>query len=144
MKKAAVLFILFVFPIVAYLFFATGVNSFMYLPTLTKSVPELGAWQSLHQKPVALTKKITILGFPGKDILKNKSNYFDLNQKIYNKNKDFRDFQFVMVSPIGTEDDVKKSFADSRILPISLNGFSCLRPMPKSKRFTTDSNCVES
>lgn len=108
MKKAAVLFILFVFPIVAYLFFATGVNSFMYLPTLTKSVPELGAWQSLDRKPVALHKKITILGFPGRDILKNKSNYFDLNQKIYNKNKDFKDFQFVMVSPIGTEDEVKE------------------------------------
>jgi hypothetical protein len=73
MKKAAVLFILFVFPIVAYLFFATGVNSFMYLPTLTKSVPELGAWQSLHQKPVALTKKITILGFPGRTFLKTKA-----------------------------------------------------------------------
>lgn len=108
MKKAVVLFILFIFPIVAYLFFATGVNSFMFLPTLTKSVPDLGQWQSLDGKPVTLNKKITILGFPGKEILKNKSNYFDLNQKIYNKNKDFKDFQFVMLSPIGTEEDVKE------------------------------------
>ena len=108
MKKNFVLFFLFIFPIVAYLFFATGVNSFMYLPTVTPSVPDVGHWQSLNGQPVTLDKKITILGFTGTDIQKHKGNYFNLNQKIYNKNKDFKDFQFVMVAPEGTQNQVKE------------------------------------
>lgn len=108
MKKNLVLFVLFVFPIVAYLFFATGVNSFMYLPTVTKNIPDIKEWTSLDGKKVTLDKKITILGFSGHDILRNKGNYFNLNQKIYNKNRDFKDFQFVMVAPTGTEPQVKE------------------------------------
>lgn len=107
MKKNIVLFILFIFPIVAYLFFATGVNSFMFLPTVTPTIPDLGHWHSLNGEPVTLNKKITILGFTGDNITYNKGNYFNLNQKIYNKNKDFKDFQFVMVAPEGTQDQVK-------------------------------------
>ena len=38
----------------------------------------------------------------------NKGNYFNLNQKIYHKNKDFKDFQFVMVAPEGTQDQVRE------------------------------------
>lgn len=106
MKKNLVLFFLFVFPIVAYLFFATGVNSFMYLPTVTSRIPDLNQWKTIEGESVTLDKKITILGFPGRDILTNKGNFFNLNQKIYNKNKDFNDFQFVMVSPKGTEPQV--------------------------------------
>ena len=108
MKKNIVLFILFIFPIVAYLFFATGVNSFMFLPTVTPTIPDLGHWHSLNGEPVTLNKKITILGFTGDNITYNKGNYFNLNQKIYNKNKDFKDFQFVMVAPEGTQDQVKE------------------------------------
>ena len=108
MKKKLVLFILFIFPIVAYLFFATGVNSFMTLPTVTKNIPDIGHWKSLDGSTVTLNDKITILGFSGKDILKNKGNYFNLNQKIYNKNKDFKDFQFIIIAPDGTQDDVKE------------------------------------
>ena len=108
MKKNLVLFFLFIFPIVAYLFFATGVNSFMFLPTVTPNVPDLAHWKSLKGETVTLNKKITILGFTGTDILKNKGNYFNLNQKIYNKNKEFKDFQFVMVAPLGTENQVQQ------------------------------------
>ena len=108
MKKNIVLFILFIFPIVAYLFFATGVNSFMFLPTVTPTIPDIGKWHSLNGEPVTLNKKITILGFTGNDIIHNEGNYFNLNQKIYNKNRDFKDFQFVMIAPEGSEESVKK------------------------------------
>lgn len=108
MKKNIVLFVLFIFPIVAYLFFATGVNSFMFLPTVTPNIPDLGHWHSLNGAPVTLNKKITILGFTGNNILVNKGNYFNLNQKIYNKNREFKDFQFVMVAPEGTQGQVKE------------------------------------
>lgn len=108
MKKNIVLFTLFIFPIVAYLFFATGVNSFMFLPTVTPTVTDLAHWKSLDGEEVTLNKKISILGFTGTDIIRNKGNYFNLNQKIYNKNREFKDFQFVMVAPIGTENQVKE------------------------------------
>jgi hypothetical protein len=107
MKKNAVLIILFILPIVAYLFFATGVNKFMFLPTVTPTVPDVAQWRSLDGKPVTLNNKITILGFAGDHVLQRKGNYFNLNQKIYFKNKDFTDFQFVTIAPIESEQDVK-------------------------------------
>lgn len=106
MKKKIVLTVLFVFPIVAYLFFATGVNSFMFLPTVTSNIPDINSWQSLNGEPVTLNEKITILGFTGTNVLQKKGDYFNLNQKIYNKNREFKDFQFVMIAPQGTQGQV--------------------------------------
>jgi len=108
MKKNIVLFVLFILPIGAYLFFATGVNSFMTLPTVAPNIPDLGHWTSLSGEKVTLNKKITVLGFTGNNLLHFKGDYFNLNQKIYNKNREFKDFQFVMVSPDGTQDQVKE------------------------------------
>ena len=108
MKKNSVLFILFVLPIVAYLFFASGVNSFISLPTITKNIPEVTTWKTLDNKPVALTNKITVLGFIGSDVMKHKGNFFNLYEIIYDKYKDFKDFQVVMVLPDGAQDQVKE------------------------------------
>jgi hypothetical protein len=108
MKKHIVLFVLFVLPIVAYLFFASGVNSFISLPTITKEIPEINTWKTLDNKPVALTNKITILGFIGNDVAKHKGNFFNLYEIIYTKYKDFKDFQVVMVLPDGTQDQVQQ------------------------------------
>lgn len=107
MKKNIVLFVLFVLPIVAYLFFASGVNSFTKLPVITSKIPDLGEWKSLNGEKVSLDNKITILGFSGTEILKNRGNYFNLNEKIYQRYHDFKDLQFVVVAPLGTEKDVK-------------------------------------
>jgi hypothetical protein len=107
MKKNIVLFVLFILPIVAYLFFASGVNSFTKLPTITPKISDLGEWKSLNGEKVSLDNKITILGFSGTEILKNRGNYFNLNEKIYQRYHDFKDLQFVVVSPLGTEKDVK-------------------------------------
>ena len=41
MKKYLVLIVLFVLPLVAYLFFASGINNFAKLPVLTKNIEEL-------------------------------------------------------------------------------------------------------
>jgi hypothetical protein len=107
MKKSIVLFILFVLPIVAYLFFASGINSFTKLPVITPKIADLGDWKSLNGEKVSLDNKITILGFSGLDILKNRGNYFNLNEKIYQRYHTFKDLQFVVIAPLGTESDVK-------------------------------------
>jgi hypothetical protein len=108
MKKKAVLIILFILPLVVYLFFATGVNSFIKLPTLTEKIADVNPnWKSLNGEKVTLNDKITILGFSGENIMENRGNFFLLNQKIYNRNKEFKDFQIVFISPDGTQDKVK-------------------------------------
>jgi hypothetical protein len=107
MKKNIVLFVLFILPIVAYLFFASGINSFTKLPVITPKISDLGEWKSLKGEKVSLNNKITILGFSGTEILKNRGNYFNLNEKIYQRYHDFKDLQFVVVAPLGTEKDVK-------------------------------------
>ncbi len=97
------LFVLFVLPIVAYLFFASGVNSFTKLPTITNRIADLGNWKSLKVEKVTLDKKITVLGFAGFELVKNRGNYFNLNAKIYEHYHKFKDLQFVIIAPQGTE-----------------------------------------
>ena len=108
MKKNLVLFVLFILPIVAYLFFASGINSFAKLPTITKNIPEIKTWKTLDNKLVALTGKITILGFLGQDVIKHKGNIFNLYEKIFDRNKNFKDFQMVMIVPNGSQEQVKE------------------------------------
>lgn len=107
MGKKIVLIVLFILPLVVYMFFATGVNQFVNLPILTQNINELPQWTSLTNDSVKLKEKITILGFLGDDVLTEKGNLFNLNQKIYNKNKEFTDFQIVMVAPNGTQKDIQ-------------------------------------
>ena len=108
MKKNIVLFVLFVLPIVAYLFFASGVNSFTTLPVITPKVTDFGNWNSLNGKKISLDKKITVLGFAGTNILENRGNYFNLNEKIYKRYNGFEDLQFVVLCPTGTEKEAQK------------------------------------
>jgi hypothetical protein len=61
MKKTFVLVVLFVFPLVAYLFFASGVNNFGRLPVLTKNI---GGLKDMDPA-VSFEGHITILGFLG-------------------------------------------------------------------------------
>jgi hypothetical protein len=103
MKKTFVLIVLFVLPIIAYLFFASGVNNFGRLPTLTEGVIEI----DFPDNQVKFSNNITVLGFLGKEVERKKGNAFNLNQKIYKRFSEFRDFQFVMIMPKGTEDKVE-------------------------------------
>ncbi len=107
MKKNSVLFVLFILPIVAYLFFASGINSYTKLPIITPKVADFGAWKSMNNQKVSLNNKITILGFSGYNVLKNRGNLFNLNQKIYQRYHSFKDLQFVMICPLGTENDTQ-------------------------------------
>lgn len=58
MKKTFVLVVLFVLPIIAYMFFASGVTNFGKLSQLTKNVQELN-----FAPETQLKNKITVLGF---------------------------------------------------------------------------------
>ncbi|MGB0273998.1 MAG: hypothetical protein ACPF9U_02025 [Flavobacteriaceae bacterium] len=98
MKKYIVLAILFVFPLVVYLFFASGVNHFAKLPVLTQNVEEIGEYSDVQFKD-----RITVLGFFGNVLQDKKALALNLNQKIYKRFYQFADFQFLIALPKGTE-----------------------------------------
>lgn len=103
MKKVLVLVVLFILPLVAYLFFASGVNNFGKLPVLTEKVTDVSSINPAY----TFEDKITILGFLGSNIDQVKGNVFNLNQKIYKRFHEFNDFQMIMVAPIGSENAVE-------------------------------------
>ena len=96
-NKYFVLSILFFFPIVVYLFFASGVNNFAKLPILTIGISDVVDLPSLTGSKIELKNKITVLGFWGSDVTNKKVDGFNLNQKIYKRFHEFKDFQFVFV-----------------------------------------------
>lgn len=102
MKKKIVLGVLFILPVVVYLFFASGVNNFGRLPVLSENVSNI----STLDPHLQLKDKITILGFLGKNVGAKQGNAFNLNQKIYKRFGEFNDFQIVMVVPKGNEEQV--------------------------------------
>ena len=99
MKKYIVLSVLFVLPLVVYLFFASGINYFAKLPVVTNTVVDVAAFSDEQFKD-----NITIIGFLGLDVSQQKGNALNLNQKIYKRFQEFDDFQFLMVQPKGTEE----------------------------------------
>ena len=103
MKKYIVLSVLFVLPLVVYLFFASGVNNFAKLPIVTNTVVDVAEFSDEQFKD-----KITILGFFGNDVSLKKGSALNLNQKIYKRFHGFEDFQFLMVQPQGTEKECQQ------------------------------------
>ena len=99
MRKYIVLTILFVLPLVVYLFFASGINHFAKLPVLTNSVVDISEFSNHTFK-----NKITVLGFFGNNIQDKHGDALNLNQKIYKRFYQFKDFQFIMVQPNGTSE----------------------------------------
>ncbi len=116
MKKTFVLVVLFVLPLVVYMFFASGVTHFGKLPVLAGPVDDLERFDT----QVQLQDRITILGFLGRDVAGKKGNVFNLNQKIYKPFYEFHDFQMVMLVPDGTQagvEEIRKElsgFTDTR------------------------------
>ena len=97
-KKYIVLTILFILPLVAYLFFASGVNNFAKLPVLNENIENISDYSNIDFKD-----KISILIFIGNNIEGRQGDALNLNQKIYKRFYQFDDFQFVVISPIGLE-----------------------------------------
>ena len=99
MRKYIVLTILFVLPLVVYLFFASGINHFAQLPVLTSNVVDVSKYSNETFK-----NKITILGFFGNNVQDKHGDALNLNQKIYKRFYQFKDFQFIMIQPKGTNE----------------------------------------
>ena len=98
MRKYIVLTILFVLPLIVYLFFASGINNFAKLPVVTQDVMEISGISN-----ESIKNKITILGFFGKNVKDRYGDAGNLNQEIYKRFHEFVDFQFIILQPPGTK-----------------------------------------
>ena len=98
MKKYIVLTILFILPLVAYLFFASGVNNFAKLPVIKQNVDNISNYSK-----IGFDNKISVLIFLGNNINDRQGDALNLNQKIYKRFYQFNDFQFVVICPLGSE-----------------------------------------
>lgn len=108
-KKYAVLFILFVLPLVAYLFFSRGVNNFIKLPTLQETVlVDVTLMDAVTNDTFALDGKINLIMFFGNDVASKKVAAMNLKEKIYDKNRTFNDFQVVTLFLPGQLKEVYK------------------------------------
>jgi len=115
MKKYLVLGVLFLLPISVYIFFASGVNNFVKLPVLTEKIATLDAFTPMETDTLQFKDRITVLCFFGNDPMALKANAYNLTHKIYKKNYQFEDFQFVVLLPDGAQ-------AAATELKESLNG----------------------
>lgn len=133
MKNKFILGLLFVLPIATYLIFASAKHNALFLPILFEYQQDMPQdWKTVSGESVQLKDKITILGFTGFDIEKNKGNLFNLNQKIYNKYVGFKDFQVVMVAPKGTENDIAAIFEKLKTVSEDLSGWKVVFAEPET------------
>jgi hypothetical protein len=102
MKKPVVLGVLFILPLVVYLFFASGVTNFGRLPVLKENI----SW-SIEETFPPLKGKISLLIFLGNAANENKGYLFNFNQKIYKRFSEFTDFQTILVSSEGQKEAVE-------------------------------------
>jgi len=103
-KKIWILIVLFIAPLVFYILLLTGTNNFAKLPVVSESINDLKHFETIDSRTVSLEGKISILIFLGDDLKPVKNNALNLNQKIYKHFYMFKDFQFVVVLPNGTQE----------------------------------------
>jgi hypothetical protein len=140
MKNKLVLILLFVLPIAIYLIFSTATHNSLFLPTISKANADIPAnWVGLNQEKISMKDKITVLGFVGNNVIENRGNIFNLNQKIYNKYKGFKDFQMVMVTPVGNETKAKQILEELAPITGEMTGWKFVFATPEAIQTFYDS-----
>ena len=140
MKNKLVLILLFVLPIAIYLIFSTATHNSLFLPTISKANADIPSnWVGLNQEKISMKDKITVLGFVGNNVIENRGNFFNLNQKIYNKYKGFKDFQMVMVTPKGNEAKAQQIIEELAPITGEMTGWKFVFATPEESQNFYDS-----
>jgi len=103
-QKYIVLFALFIVPLIFYIFLSVSTYNFAKLPVLSKNVADI----SNIEVSKSFQEKVSVVAFPGKDIEAVKGELFNLNEKIYKKFYGYTIFQFILIAPKESEQDVNK------------------------------------
>jgi len=104
-KKRVVLFLLFIFPLICFLLLSLGENNFTKLPVVKENIIDVSEIDAT--KTLKLKENVTVICFLGNDIDKIKTGLLNLNEKIYKKFIDYKNFQIIAVYPIGKEVEVE-------------------------------------
>jgi hypothetical protein len=96
-KKRVVLFLLFIFPLICFLILSTGQNNFTKLPVLTENVLDVS--EISESKTSTFKERVSVVCFLGEDIEKSKTRLLNVNEKIYKKFIDFKQFQIIAIYP---------------------------------------------
>lgn len=102
-KKRVVLFLLFIFPLIAFLLLSTGINGFNKLPVVNNNVIDI----SLIDSTETLQNKVSVICFLGNDLNKIKGGLFNLNEKVYKKFIEHKKFQIIAIVPEGKEKEAQ-------------------------------------
>ncbi len=111
MKKKLVLIALFVLPIVAYLFFSSGIYNFAKLPIITEKVVDISTVTNREIKtanyysdtPLTLKDHVSIVGYLGDNLTSNIGYTANLNLMIYKYFLKYEDFQMILFVSPGSE-----------------------------------------
>lgn len=135
-KKYAVLITLFVLPLVTYLFFARAVHGFANLPTVHQEVLTSKALPGLlSDEEISLDNKINIITFLGDDVSTQKAFAFNLKEKIYDKNKEFQDFQVISIVEESQLDEVEKFIYELNLTSDSKHWHFAKLPLNEAESF---------
>lgn len=102
-KKRVVLFLLFIFPLIAFLLLSTGINRFNKLPIVNNNVVDI----SIIDSTETLQNKVSVICFLGDDLNKIKGSLFNLNEKVYKKFIEHKKFQIIALVPEGKEKEAQ-------------------------------------
>ncbi len=111
MKKKLVLIALFVLPIVAYLFFSSGIYNFAKLPIITEKIADVTTVTTREIKTegyssdVSLTLQdhVSVVGYLGDNLTSNIGYTANLNLMIYKYFVKYEDFQLILFVLPGSE-----------------------------------------
>jgi len=106
MKKFLILVILFILPLVFYIFLSKGIYKYSNLPILTKNIVDVKTFSSNNE--ISFEDKLSIVCFLGNDINNGKASLFNLNQTIYKRYYQKPLFQIVAILPEGKENEYKE------------------------------------
>lgn len=105
-KKRVVLFLLFIFPLICFLILSTGQNNFTKLPVITENITDIIEIDATNK--TTLKNHVSVICFLGDDISSNKTRLLNLNEKVYKKFIDYKEFQIIAIYPKGKETEVEK------------------------------------
>ncbi len=146
MKKKLVLIGLFVLPVVAYLFFSSGVYNFAKLPIKTQKIADVDQFALREIKvpkhstdePLSFKEKITLVGYLGDQLKANVGYTANLNLMIYKYFERYDDFQMVLFVNPGNEKAITDLKVElGRIFDVSKMRFVALSKEKARAHFKT-------
>lgn len=100
LKKRIVLGVLFIGPLLFYLFLSLGIYHHANLPILTNNVEDIKGSESFKDH-------FSVVSFLGKNVAHTKGGLFNLNEVIYKRYQKSLYFQSVLIVPEGVEEELE-------------------------------------